>query len=139
MVNFIDRPFVLALFDERLLLRKIEPIIEKVADAIIPKFEICSNTFDELEFYKKHLEHISNAGKTEQQKQDFKVKFEGSVKQAINSFKQLKAEEQKLIEQQVKAKVLMLAELLASDTFILLPSDDGGVPGIASVSGVESI
>jgi hypothetical protein len=67
------------------------------------------------------------------------VKFEGSVKQAINSFKQLKAEEQKLIEQQVKAKVLMLAELLASDTFILLPSDDGGVPGIASVGGVESI
>ena len=32
MVNFIDRPFVLALFDERLLLKKIEPIIEKVAE-----------------------------------------------------------------------------------------------------------
>lgn len=55
MLNFIDRPFVLALFDERLLLRKIEPIIEKVADAIIPKFEICSNTFDELKLYKKHI------------------------------------------------------------------------------------
>jgi len=73
MINFIDRPFVLALFDERLLLRKIEPIVEKVADAIIPRFEICSNTFDELEFYKKHLEHINNdAGKKEQQKQDLK-------------------------------------------------------------------
>jgi len=33
----------------------------------------------------------------------------------------------------------MLAELIASDTFILLPSDDASVLTIASGSGVESI
>lgn len=50
MINFIDRQFVLGLFDDKLLLKKIEPVIDKVAETIIPKFETCTSGYSN--FYK---------------------------------------------------------------------------------------
>ena len=91
VINFIDRPFVLSIFDDKLLLRRLEPIVDKVAEAIIPKFEICTNSYSN--FYKMQQMHLGTTGKTEQQRRDFKDKFEACVKKATNSFKQLKVEE----------------------------------------------
>jgi hypothetical protein len=57
VLNFIDRSFVLGLFDEKLILHKIEPMLDKVMETIIPKFDQCTKTFGP--FYKAQLEFTS--------------------------------------------------------------------------------
>jgi hypothetical protein len=39
IINFVDRKFVLSLFDEKYLLKKIDVSLEKLIESIIPRFE----------------------------------------------------------------------------------------------------
>lgn len=50
---------MLNLFDEKLILHKIEPMLDKVMETIIPKFDICTKTFGP--FYKAQLEFTSKS------------------------------------------------------------------------------
>jgi hypothetical protein len=49
--------------------------------------------------------------------------FENLVKQASKKNKDLRDLEEKEIEKSAVIKILMLSDLIASDTFILLPND----------------
>ena len=54
---------------------------------------------------------------------DLRDSFESQVKEATNKNKELRENEDREIEKQVKVKMTILTEFLASDVFILLPSD----------------
>ena len=49
--------------------------------------------------------------------------FENLVKQASKKNKDLRETEEKEIEKSAVTKILMLSDLIASETFILLPND----------------
>lgn len=48
MLNFINRQFVENLFDERYLLRLAPPVIDRIADMIIPDFTQCTKTYGQF-------------------------------------------------------------------------------------------
>lgn len=54
MTNFIDYNFVQKLFDDKYLLKKIEPGFQRIiVDNIIPKFEVCTKSYGT--FYESQL------------------------------------------------------------------------------------
>ena len=50
LINFIDRQFVFELFDDKLMLSKIRPVLDNVVETMIPQFDISTKTYGA--FYK---------------------------------------------------------------------------------------
>lgn len=50
VLNFIDRKFVLGLFDENFLLKKIDSVLDRIVDTMIPNFDLCTKYYGQ--FYK---------------------------------------------------------------------------------------
>lgn len=92
-LNFIDRQFVLNLFDEQLLLRRVDPVLDQIVDSIIPKFDQVTNKYST--FYKLQLDHIATKSK---QNSNIARDFEETLQLATNRFKELRDKEQKVIE-----------------------------------------
>lgn len=48
VINFIDRTFVEKLFSEEedSLLEEVNPVLNKIVEAMIPEFDFCTNKFN---------------------------------------------------------------------------------------------
>ncbi len=98
-------------------------MLDKIVESLIPKLEVVSKTYGP--FYKSQQECITNMCDNDPNLDRDKMRdlFEQQVKEATNKNKELRENEDREIEKQVKVKMTVLTEFLASDIFILLPSD----------------
>lgn len=86
IINFIDRKFVLSLFDEKFLLKKVDMNLEKLIESIIPRFESVTKYFGP--FYKAILDNCQDSVQ-----ENIKLLVAGD-------FNRLIAEQTKLTEEQ---------------------------------------
>lgn len=95
-INFIDKKFVLALFDDKLLLHRLDPVLDEIVETIIPNFDTCTKTYGA--FYKSQQEHIRSTASSIEQTNSQRDSFDKLVKDATKKYKQLREDEQLEIE-----------------------------------------
>ena len=175
IINFVDRKFVLSLFDERYLLKKIDVTLEKLIESIIPRFEsvtkscgpfekaVLENSKSTVEEsikvlvagdYNRLIDKLTQKIKKETANQnqasldrilkeglerEVKDELTKKVTEAQAKIKELREQEEKDTEKQIKEKVRLFSDLVASDVFIFLPSDFAQADNFSHLTDSETV